>query len=462
MAMKGLEGPPGGDMTMDDMVLGADGDENMCLQRASASYICKDDRFRLQKKSYDNQYAQLYYCRLQRMQPGLRKRVEREWPGVRVSKILELPENQEVAVVGTVYKEMKLKPSILSEYNKDRGIETLTGHTAFVSDDDSLVLEDESARMALRGPGIAAGPLVTGVVAAVRGVSSANGDFQVKDVLYAGLQPQQPLPDAPEDKYVALVSGLGMGDQGGETASVALLVDYLAGLLGGAKEHEQVAKIVRTVIAGGLLRSVEPILQAPSMAKQRQQAAALAPIKEMDLALTQLAGAMDVDVMAGSTDPANHALPQQPLHSCLLPGAVSFPTFHRVTNPHDFEVDSVAFLGTSGQNIEDIDRYSTDEDRLEMLEHVLQWGHLAPTAPDTLTAYSFSDKDPFVIESAPHVLFAGNQPAFASKLLEGREGQKVRLLCVPRFSSTGILVLVNLRTLNVQPITFDARLDSSN
>ncbi len=51
--------------------------------------------------------------------------------------------------------------------------------------------------------------------------------------------------------------------------------------------------------------------------------------REMDIALTQLAGAMDVDVMAGSTDPANHALPQQPLHSCLLPGAVSFPTLHR-------------------------------------------------------------------------------------------------------------------------------------
>ena len=33
-------------------------------------------------------------------------------------KILDLPENQEVAVVGTVYKEMKLKPSILQEYNK--------------------------------------------------------------------------------------------------------------------------------------------------------------------------------------------------------------------------------------------------------------------------------------------------------------------------------------------------------
>jgi hypothetical protein len=61
---------------------------------------------------------------------------------------------------------------------QERGIETLTGHTGFVSDDDSLVLEDESARMALRG--IDAGQLVTGVVAAVRGVSVANGEFHVK------------------------------------------------------------------------------------------------------------------------------------------------------------------------------------------------------------------------------------------------------------------------------------------
>lgn len=56
--------------------------------------------------------------------------------------------------------------------------------------------------------------------------------------------------------------------------------------------------------------------------------------REMDVALTQLAGAMDVNVMAGATDPANHALPQQPLHSCLLPGAVSFPTFHRSACRH--------------------------------------------------------------------------------------------------------------------------------
>ena len=42
------------------------------------------------------------------------------------------------------------------------------------------------------------------------------------------------------------------------------------------------------------------------------------------------------------------------------------------------------FLGSSGQPINDIYKYSKMEDRLDMLEKTLVWGHMAPTAPDTL------------------------------------------------------------------------------
>ena len=48
------------------------------------------------------------------------------------------------------------------------------------------------------------------------------------------------------------------------------------------------------------------------------------------------------------------ALPQQPLHRCLLPGAASYLTFSSVTNPHEFAADGTAFLGTSGQNVDDV------------------------------------------------------------------------------------------------------------
>lgn len=45
--------------------------------------IClQDERFRIEKRTYDNQYAQLYYCRLLKMAPRLAERVKTQWPGV--------------------------------------------------------------------------------------------------------------------------------------------------------------------------------------------------------------------------------------------------------------------------------------------------------------------------------------------------------------------------------------------
>jgi hypothetical protein len=43
-----------------------------------------------------------------------------------------------------------------------------------------------------------------------------------------------------------------------------------------------------------------------------------------------------------------------------------------------------SFLGTSGQPVADLLRYSGLEDPLAVMESTLRWRHLAPTAPDTL------------------------------------------------------------------------------
>ena len=62
---------------------------------------------------------------------------------------------------------------------QDRGASQLVGRTKFVGADDTIILEDESARMKLRGEGLPVGQLVTGVVMAVKGVAAPGGDFQV-------------------------------------------------------------------------------------------------------------------------------------------------------------------------------------------------------------------------------------------------------------------------------------------
>ncbi len=43
------------------------------------------------------------------------------------------------------------------------------------------------------------------------------------------------------------------------------------------------------------------------------------------------------------------------------------------------------FLGTSGQNVENIFKFSSVNDRLTILENTFLWRHISPTSPDTLS-----------------------------------------------------------------------------
>lgn len=118
------------------------------------------------------------------------------------------------------------------------------------------------------------------------------------------------------------------------------------------------------------------------------------------------------------------------------------------------------FLGTSGQNVDDLKKYSDAKDKLEFLERTLTWRHLAPTAPNTLGCYPFSDRDPFLIESCPHVYFVGNQGKFETRLLKGSEGQLVRLICIPKFCETGVAVVLNMRNLECHALSFATQFGS--
>jgi DNA polymerase delta subunit 2 len=64
-----------------------------------------------------------------------------------------------------------------------------------------------------------------------------------------------------------------------------------------------------------------------------------------------------------------------------------------------------------------------------------------------------------VLKECPHIFVAGNQPAYGTRLIESA-GTKVCLLCVPDFSTTGQVVLLNLRTLTSQVMEFMIDLSS--
>lgn len=226
------------------------------------------------------------------------------------------------------------------------------------------------------------------------------------------------------------------------------------------------------------------------------------PSKQLDLWLSQLLGSCQVDILPGLSDPANISFPQQPFHPCIFPHSVRFNTFERVPNPTQALIDGVRIVGHAGQPVSDIARqtYSRSagdsamelvtapeeeeivldttesamdgdetiieleakpmkiksdvvdggERRIEILRQTLEWGHLAPTVPDTMPCYPFSDTDPFILDTdnVPQILFAGNQPSFASEVVEITDADQIhhqtRLICIPRFRETGIIVLCDL------------------
>lgn len=100
---------------------------------------------------------------------------------------------------------------------------------------------------------------------------------------------------------------------------------------------------------------------------------------------------------------------------------------------------------------------------------------ILPRANHDMTgSYPFQSHDPFVMQSCPHVFFAGNQPRFKTTVIEGEpplklnrldtntdtemqdeaSAQRVRLLSIPKFHETGEVVLVDSESLEVEVVKF--------
>lgn len=101
-------------------------------------------------------------------------------------KVLCLEHGTDQVAIGTVYKDMKLKPTVLKEYTEDVTMAQQLGADQFCDDGDGLVLEDDTARIKLTGA-LDTGRMVTGIVMAARGtLDEKTGIFDVTDFCYAG------------------------------------------------------------------------------------------------------------------------------------------------------------------------------------------------------------------------------------------------------------------------------------
>ena len=456
-----------------------------------------------EKRHYQQQYADMYFARLAQLKPATDQIAEEAWSDFAiggetarpVDRVLDVRQGELCWVVGTCYMEMPLKPNVLDDIGKEHWIAAPPPRVKYTDEErDEVMLEDESGRLRLTGGLLRGMMLVTGAIVAVVGTENRDGEFEVLDLRVPDLarQPQRWERDdadaavkgksvtqpRPESGKVAIVSGLGVSSDAGDTLPLDLLTEYLLGESTGLQDQQETATISRLIIAGNSLAHASPILSREEVTavalKNRGQrkygydSAAYnpAPTDRLDACLATLLPSIPITLLPGASDPTATALPQQPIHPAMFPQSRAYmsppsdpPTqtsssssFTSTTNPAEFDLDGWRFLGTSGQPLDDIHKYVSTPSRLETMEAMLRWRLSAPTAPDTLWCYPFQDGDAFVMRECPHVFFVGNQPRFETGVVEGPVGQSVRMVAVPVFAETGEVVVMDLETLGVEVV----------
>ncbi|KAH8553880.1 DNA polymerase alpha/epsilon subunit B-domain-containing protein [Umbelopsis sp. PMI_123] len=437
------------------------------IRRKTAEYYTLPDSenpFIVKEQTFRQQYANLYFIRLTKLRTAALEAARERWSGlpektVYVPKVLDVQAGKLCYIIGTVYMDMPLKPNILEDITKENYIVSQPPPPKYASSDAIVAMEDESGRVVLCGSRLQSENLVTGTIIAALGHENAFGEFEVVDICTPGLPDPNPTPrmdiDTPDNKYVALLSGLNCGSDGDSSFRLEMLLEYLTGELGDSQDAQASQSIVKVILAGNSVTERKIIVDDKKPKKYGYDSTIYdaSPITALDKFLQQLCSSVSVDIMPGRNDPANAHLPQQPLHHSLFTTAHKLSSLKPVTNPHWCEMDGVSFLGTSGQTIDDLDRYTEGCERLQLAEFTMSWRHIAPSAPDTLWCYPFQDRDPFLIEQCPDVYFIGNQPSFDTSELVGSKGQRVRVITIPSFSETGCLVLVNLSSLKCKLVS---------
>lgn len=126
----------------------------MAQRRKEAIYEPLSAKFSRQIFDYSRQYCSIYKARLKEMETYAMKQIERKW-GSRypIYKLHNLSEkkSEKCIVIGILFKDQKLKPSILKQISEANQLTPQPLLSNFSDESDRLFIEDELQRYEILG-----------------------------------------------------------------------------------------------------------------------------------------------------------------------------------------------------------------------------------------------------------------------------------------------------------------------
>ena len=383
---------------------------------------------------------------------------------------------------------MKLKPSCL------KGMENMYGITKiekFIDEKDSLSLEDSSGRVKIDSKSnLNIDEFVTGIPVAFKGQLNNKEIFVVNEYLFYRLEdkftntPMDVELNTPKENQnlILFISNLKIGnpneiENGLGGIARSMLVDFIQNNNLTENLSNISSRIKRVIFVGASAYVNDKIeeLDKGSFIKAEEYKKEFNKIIEnytsLDKYLNLLSSYIQVDLMNNIEGNDGVYFPQNPNGQFLFLENIrniNAKTLNLVENPYIFDIysyklkDKKYFLGTSGENINCIMQYTSISEPLIAMEKTLEWGHLAPLAPDTFRIYPFTEKDPLLLEKIPDMYFISGKNEFKMKKVEfnyDEDSKKsVTLMELPDFSSTFKGIVYNIDDDSINEINFSQNL----
>ena len=383
---------------------------------------------------------------------------------------------------------MKLKPSCL------KGMENMYGVTKkekFIDEKDSLFIEDNSGRVKIDSKSkINVNEFVTGIPVAFKGKLNEKEIFVVDEYLFYQIDCK--ITNTPMDieinnsnqnqNLILFISNLKLGnpeesDIGLAQSARNMLVDFIQNNNLNNILSDISSRIKKVIFAGASVYVNDKIeeLEKGSFNKAEQYKKEFKNIVDnyssFDKYLNIISSYVHVDLMNNIEGNDGVYFPQNSNGQFLFLENIrniNAKTLNLVENPYIFDIYSHEtkskkyFLGTSGENIKCIMQYTSIDDPLIAMEKTLEWGHLAPLAPDTFRIYPYSNTDPLLLTKIPDIYFSSGEKDFNKKVIKfnsiGNEEKNVTLMELPDFSSNYKGIIFNIDDNSVNEINFSQNL----
>ncbi|KAI6203800.1 hypothetical protein M3Y94_00598500 [Aphelenchoides besseyi] len=311
---------------------------------------------------------------------------------------------------------------------------------------NKLFIENDVRRLELDG-NVEQKHLVGGYVVGLFGEMSEDGKrFTVERLFFPELPTSVPWPRLEKDIYVMFLSDLGLKHRTGLNASILWTMLQLFDWL--EKEDKRIGRVI---FAGNTFKYSTNDFGDEEDRFTSSYDHVSTVYEQAGWIFARLAKYADgIDLIPGLHDDVWPCWPQIPLKKTSFGRFGNASFFHTKTNPYSFTIDGIHFLGTSGQNLTDLRKYTYGQSVEKLMMQMIEASHICPTSPKTIDEYSFEDRDPFVLDEIPHVFFAGNQDRHFCKTVEFENGARTILLTIPRFQDNCEVVLLNIRTMRTE------------